>query len=65
MATIPQGPALPWAAADSYKSVSHKSKQTATEYTQSDLHPVAMDQLGLSMGDRIEVRMFWIANNRG
>lgn len=55
MASVPQGPALPWAAADSSKGVSSKSKQTATEITPSDLHPVAIDQLGLQIGDRIEV----------
>eukprot|EP00878_Enallax_costatus_P014930 GHUV01015630.1.p1 GENE.GHUV01015630.1~~GHUV01015630.1.p1 ORF type:complete len:221 (+),score=87.19 GHUV01015630.1:248-910(+) len=54
MANIPQGPALPWATADSSKGVS-ASKQTGTEFTQSELQPVAMDQLGLSLGCRIEV----------
>lgn len=57
MASVPQAPALPWAAADSSKGISGKSKQATTEYTQSDLHPVAIDQLGLNMGDRIEVSL--------
>lgn len=53
MASVPtEAPALPWATAEQPRTTKEQHEEL-----DNDLRAVSIDQLGLSIGDRIEARL--------